>query len=428
MRIIKEYSTLSTSGIKDTSPVIMTKWLGAVIPASYSMKKKIASIVNHQVVNQVTTISIRGREGKGKSTIARDICHLLHQSLNDESKSKNTESDYIKKSISELKKGYVVRFLDKHDLANFQEIIEQLPKQNRILVFDDLSFLGSATSKYFMDIKSKVTTVRHIGTEDFKTVLIFNFHQTKSFDNYLRDTHFIIQAGVSAGEKKNLKELYGTTHNNIKILDTFYKLYSKFETNRKVTISLGKKSDPDPPLVTLSHSDPFRIAIFFEADSDKLKIFCYPHEKLLGFDTCSICNTEKVNPMQSTDNLEKITKWLESQYSSNTISVMLHNELIRRYGRNPLNKIVNQISEVIKRLEANGIINFEDIYSHLIDKKIEGGFDLKSFKESVNKPIRISEKKRESFVLSTGIDGLKPRKSKAIEAPIESDEDKEKLT
>lgn len=417
MRVIKNYQTNQKAISK--APVIMTKWLDTVIPASYSLIKKIDKIVNHQLVNQVTTISLRAREGKGKTTVAKGICHLLHKALNQQSKVRTDESDYIRKNINELKKGYCVRILGKDDLVDFQNLIQDLPKQNRILVFDDLSFLGSSTSKFYMEIKAAVTTVRHIGDEDFKTVLIFNFHQTKALDNYLRDTNFLIQVAVSTGERKNLDDLYGTNHKNKSILNTFYKLYNTLEKKRSVTISLSPKHTPEPVLITIKHSDPFRLALFF--DGEDLRIFVFPHESKLGFDECVICNTGKVNKYQSTENLVKICKWIESHYSQSTINRMLHTELVKRYGRDPINKNCNQIVEIVKRLESNGLVKFEDLYLHLTSLKIEKDFDLEDFKKSIKRNISISDKKRKSFHQVIGADGLRPPHSKKLDTIIDKD-------
>lgn len=413
MRVIRNYNQGVAAVVKPT--VIMTKWLDTVIPASYSLIKKIDKIVNHQLVNQVTTISLRGREGKGKTTVAKGICHLLHRALNTQSKVRTEESEYIRKNVDEMKKGYCVRILGRDDLNDFQALIEGLPKQNRILVFDDLSFLGSSTSKFYMDIKSAVTTVRHIGTEDFKTVLIFNFHQTKALDNYLRDTHFLIQVAVSTGEKKNLDELYGTTAKNKTILNSFYKLYNKLEKNRTLTISLSPKHTPNPVLVTLKHSDPFRMALFF--DGEDLRTFVYPHESKVGFTECAICNNNKVNSMQSNANLDRIARWIELHYTDNSIMRTLHIELVKRYGRDPINKHANQLSEIIKRLESNGLIKFEDLYVFLTKEKLEKNFTLADFKKAIKKPILISNKKRDGFENSLNVDGLRPPHTKSRITP-----------
>ena len=61
-------------------------------------------------------------------------------------------------------------------MEHFSEIMERLPDLNRILVFDDASFIGASASQAVMKIKRELTTVRHTAGQDVKVVLIFNFH------------------------------------------------------------------------------------------------------------------------------------------------------------------------------------------------------------------------------------------------------------
>ena len=108
--------------------------------------------------------------------------------------------EYENRHIKAAKRGYIVKLLTRDDLSRFAEVLKELPKQNRILVFDDLSFIKGDIGI----VKQQITEVRHADGVDLKTVLFFNFHYSKAFDKYLRDTHFIIQTSGGTEEIKNL--------------------------------------------------------------------------------------------------------------------------------------------------------------------------------------------------------------------------------
>ena len=64
---------------ENTEDHYTTKWLGTVIARSHSMLQKVIQVAEHQNDNDLTTVSIRGREGTGKTTLAVTIAHLLHE-------------------------------------------------------------------------------------------------------------------------------------------------------------------------------------------------------------------------------------------------------------------------------------------------------------------------------------------------------------
>lgn len=129
-----------------------TKWLGHVISKHHAFLPIVRDIANHQRFNEVTTVGIQGKEGSGKSTLARTIVHCLHKELYKITKEANLPADVKMK----FELGYCVRFFSEdEDLLNFSETLKKLPRQNRIIVFDDVSFLQENTQKNLLTHSKK---------------------------------------------------------------------------------------------------------------------------------------------------------------------------------------------------------------------------------------------------------------------------------
>lgn len=126
-------------GGRKGADAVLTEWCGQVISRSHAFLPRIRDVADHQSRNEITSLSIRGREGTGKTTIARLISHTLHQEL--QARAVSTEpaaNEYEARHRESLKRGYLVRFLKAKDLENFADIMQRLPDQNRILVFDEI--------------------------------------------------------------------------------------------------------------------------------------------------------------------------------------------------------------------------------------------------------------------------------------------------
>ena len=184
MTIKKRLNTTTSKSdilIEDT-----TTWLGTKIARKHSFLKTIKEIVNHQLQNEVTSIGLQGREGTGKSTLAKILAHEIHTEMS----KKTTSKDIPQETREKIRKGYSVHFLNDNDLIHFQDTIDSMPNSNRIIVFDDVSFLtGKASKKELDHLKNAFTTIRHqTNGEDVKTVIIFCYHYSRGLDIYLRDT------------------------------------------------------------------------------------------------------------------------------------------------------------------------------------------------------------------------------------------------
>ena len=210
----------ANNGYQYTAP-----WLGSVMGKNHSMIQKVKQIAETHIMSDMTTVSVVGKEGVGKSTIAILIAHMLHQEFEKFAKKELTQTDpYLDKQILSARKGYIVKVLTREDLMRFSEVLQELPNVNRILLFDDISFI----KKNLSSVKQQVTEIRHSGgSVDLKHLIVYGFHYGKSFDKYLRDTHFTIQASGSFEEFKNLSDMMGGGKKGSRIASLFIQKYTE---------------------------------------------------------------------------------------------------------------------------------------------------------------------------------------------------------
>ena len=385
-----------------------TTWLGTVIPRSYSYKAKIKKIVNDQKISNLTTISIRGREDTGKTELAKGIAHMLHTELTKLPEPKNPDQ-YEKSHYEQIKKGYVVRMLNVDDLKNFRSLIESLPLINRILIFDDISFIK------LNQIKHDLTTIRHLKSIDVKTVLIYNLHYSKGTDTYVRDTNFIFQTSISNGEVKNLTDLFANTPSAAWMLKKYLRDYIKFKSQGKLSINLSKRHY-EAARVTIKYSKPFRLGLF--TDAVKMGYFVFPRADRLGVDKCATCNEQHT---ENRPDIKKITEWLLGKHAKNGLDKAFSTLSLMAHGYNVRDKGYSRALNELMRLEKNNILTLDEALSAYYN------IPLETIQNNHPKRPSISSKTRYDFLNKIGIDGLRPAGSKALTQEDIQDEYKQAL-
>ena len=374
---------------------------------SHSLNLKIQSIIDDQMSNEVTTISVRGKEGTGKTTLAKNIAHAIHTKAGKLKPDKSMYDEYTLKHIRQMTKGYLILLLTADDLMHFREILESVPKnKNLILIFDDLSF-----QKQLKNIKSDLTKVRHLRNGDVKVVLIYNFHYSKSTDKYIRDTGYIFITSISAEEIENLKVLFGRTHRHSKLVNTFNSIYHKFRRNRHITLNLAPQKKT-PVFVKYVYSNPFRIGLFF--DSHAASFFVFPSSEAFGVDACTICNSEQIQRDDAISN-DMLVDWLKMHYTDASLKQAARVLSYMQYGYD-IRKDVQETRALgtIRRLEENGILN--------VDKFILKVFNIDELQKAKNPYVQTALAK--SFYDTFHMDGfgLDAKRLKAI-----TEENKEEI-
>lgn len=327
---------------------IVTEWLGAKIHMNYTPAHQVRKIINHQVHNELTVVTIQGREGTGKTTLARYLGHAIHEGIDKVCRSKK----YPEAIKAPLRKGYVIKVLTDEDLfGDFDATMANLPAINRILLFDDLTFAGGKYTKRQIDAaKAKLTKIRHLEDgQDVKTVLIYNFHYSKGLDKYLRSSRFIFFTSLLPEERENVANIMGGSR------------LAKQKTSQFETISNGlqdggvttKEMGPDKRYYKVRYelNNPYRIAMFY--DGTYPNFMAFPHINTVApNESCGICfqKTQGIDP-------GKMLALLYRHFGSDTVSYLLKFKYYQREGSTILKSHAAQASEVISRCATMGIMN-----------------------------------------------------------------------
>ena len=374
---------------KTTITDYTTKWMGENIARSHAFLPAIKIIARHQLLNDVTTIALIGRESTGKTTLARSISHYLHIELTAQRDTFET-SDRVK---NQLAKGYCVRLLTADDLIDFKNTLQKLPNQNRILIFDDVSFMiANHTAKNLQKLQNEFTTIRHVeGSEDLRTVIILNFHYNKALGPYLRDTNFRFHTSLMNNDFTALKDVLGGNH-MLKTLRKFQTLHTKISTRGSVSIPLGKKSQKNRRWVKYTYDKPFRLTCFVDGNSARIKI--YPQiDDLIA--ECKICSHNSV--VSDNVNYQDITEFLLSKYSDIELRGAANAMVVRRYGMSFKTKGTREAYTVIERLCSSGYTEDTKLISEILKNKSSRNIIPKNKKKASKIPGDIQKEFKEKF-------------------------------
>jgi len=390
---------------------LVSKWQGVEIANRHSLISCVSEIAQMQKALEVTTVGILGREGTGKTTLARTVAHLVHVELSNMKLDKDTEA--ARKSADQISKGYIVRvFSGETDLEAFKDIVESLPPINRILIFDDASFLSKIDIK---QVKHDLTKIRHLETGDVKTVLIYNYHYSKGLDKYLRDTDFHFLTYVHGEDAANIKDRFGFTPAQKARIAKYLTIWDRFSkssmaeftvrnTDRSMEIvrrdgSTGGHVD-NSIKVSYRWSDPFRLAMFFNQYRNRMAVYPAP-EWISGFDECTVCGhasgEEEEAPKIPLEDLADFgKKYFDTQ---GDFGRAIRHVWRERHGYDPVHKDFNTALAYVREIEK---------YGYTVDDLIQGvdAFKPDNFKIVKKRPGIIPRKKRYAFLSRFGVDLL----------------------
>ena len=375
-----------------------TKWCGVDIAKKHSFLTVVKQIVNHQLFNEVTTVGVQGREGSGKTNLVDILAHLLHLDM---TKMATNQSIDIKLK-AKLKIGYSVHKLGEPELKELKATLLGLPRNNRIIIFDDVSFMNGSSSKRDIDqIKQAMTTIRHHDeTLDVKTIMIFCYHYSKGLDKYLRDTTVKFFTSIGPEEATNILSLVSGQPNKTRV-ESFLSVYSKFSMGGTARFFLGEGKDKkrntrkSSRIVQYKYNEPFRLFLYY--NNSDVRFCVLPVYSALIKDECVICSN---TPIKST-NTEDVVKWLIKQYSLPAVKKAARYELYRVYGN-----IISQghdsrkCHEALRRLIVNGIIKTDELVSLVMDNN-------KQHIKTVKQAEALSPDIRQAFTDNFNIDGLR---------------------
>lgn len=393
------------------------KWQGVDIAAKHSLIKCVREVAEMQRSLEVTTIGILGREGTGKTTLAKVVGHILHDQLL--KLRDDAQGDVDRRSMVQIRKGYIVRiFSGETDLTRFKEILEDLPPVNRIIIFDDATFLLQSNIK---QIKHDVTKIRHLESGDVKTVIIYNYHYSKGLDKYLRDTDFNFLTYVHGEDASNVRDKFGYTSHQAGTITRYLTTWAKFSKSRrlevklrddKLTVRQSKVMKPDgqvrfldgrgPAGVTYRWSDPFRLCMFFDQSRNRIAVF--PSEQWLeGYSKCTVCRNVAEVRKEELIPVEECVEFGKKNYFD--YERALRHSFIHKFQFDPAHSqyaaALQYINEIVKYGHSveDQIVHVEKALGKLTPEEIREKYKPRKIQ-------RLSQKKRWSFLARFGQDVL----------------------
>ncbi len=229
-------------GSKVNQAPVTAKWKGVPYIRSQSFLATIREIINFSAEIDVCRIGLIGSMHSGKSTLSQSIAHAIH---------KHADIPYS------------IKILYKDDLLNFSETMERLEAVNYILIFDDVSFLGSSANKKQIEmVKSAITTIRHLdGGRDVKIIVMMNYHYTMGLDKYLRSADFKYITTVDSSENENMEKMFGSKYSHK--IKTFKQQRHNAVTQKAWFTKLAK----DKPMFKYDYRNPFIPVLFWNENS-----------------------------------------------------------------------------------------------------------------------------------------------------------------
>lgn len=162
-------------------------------------------ILNHNLSDGYTLVSLIGKSGTGKSTLTRTLVHRLHKQLE-------------RKNIQ-----YAVNWFEKQDISRVNDIIKTFAKGvNRILVFEDASYGDRELSQEESEaLMAELTYVRH--TLQANVIFMIQIHYSKALGPFLRDGDVTLITSITPKEKDNYYKEFG--YENQPIIKVFFRKY-----------------------------------------------------------------------------------------------------------------------------------------------------------------------------------------------------------
>lgn len=220
----------------------------------------IDEIMAENKVKQFTSVLIIGTPGTGKTTLANYIAHQIH-----------------------TKRDYIVRHFGKKEVLNFMNVLDSLPDENLILIFDDISLvfkMKEGQSKK-SEILSALTEARHPKFEgsDRKIIIIANIHYMNSLEKMWRSQGgWKIYTDMSNEERLNFNAITKSQFDNK--IRNFSKITRDQFLKEKFTLNITKKKTHE-----YTTDKPFRFFMCYDGN--------YPRFFMSVKESCKTCSETK---------------------------------------------------------------------------------------------------------------------------------------
>jgi len=268
---------------------------GQPIAQWHNTRILIDEIIAENKIKQFTSILIIGTPGTGKTTLANYLAHGIHS-----------------------KKPYLVKHFGKKEVLNFENVLDSLPNEDLILIFDDISMVfklkeGQAKKS---EILSALTEARHpkFANSDRKVIIMANIHYMNSIEKMWRSQGgWKIYTDMSNEERLNFNAITKSQFNNK--VKTFSKITRDMFLKGKFTLNITKKRTHE-----YTTDKPFRFFMCYDGN--------YPRFFMSVKESCLACSEKKSEYMKLSS--ENVIDLIYKHYGNDGIAG-LKMELLR-YG------------------------------------------------------------------------------------------------
>ena len=199
------------------------EYMGQKIAQWNNPKNILNELVAENEVKRFTSILIIGTLGTGKTTLANFIAHGIHQ-----------------------RRPYLVKHFGKKEVLNFENVLDSLPNEDLILIFDDISLVfkmkeGQAKKS---EILSTLTEARHPKFEvgDRRIFVIANIHYMNSIEKMWRSQgSWKFYTDMSNEERLNFNAITKSHYDNK--VKTFAGIIRDMTRKKKFTLKISKKTN-----------------------------------------------------------------------------------------------------------------------------------------------------------------------------------------
>lgn len=310
------------------------KYKGELIAQWHNPKLFIDDIIGENDTKQFTSILLIGSPGTGKTTLSTFIAHQIHNQAN-----------------------YFVYHFGRQELLKFDQVINNLPNQNIVLIFDDVSliFKNIKDPAQRTKILTTLTEARHPNLEktERKVIVIANIHYMNSIEKMWRSQgSWKFYTDMSADEADVFNHM--TKSRFKKKVEIFTKITLDQFRRKKFTISLTNKQEK-----TYHINNPFRFIMCY--DNSSLRFFLVPEE------FCNYCSKDSHKLMKTQATPDEIIQLCYKYYKDDGIAglklALLLAGQTMQYRNNPIYGF-NTAKEILSIFD----VSHEDLALKLRDR------------------------------------------------------------
>lgn len=261
-----------------TVPTIIW-WGDQRIIRSESFLARIRDIAATASSLELVKIGIIGDQHTGKTSLSQSIAHALHRAM-----------------MEKYRIPFTVTFFDSEDLINFRERFTALGPAHRILIMDDVSFVGGvATPTQSQAMQKAVSEVRHLQGAGRRIILIYSYHYSRALLPWMRQANFEVYTSVGESEQDYLEKKIGPRRQ--RVMNRFREASRMAKKKGYWKVRLGTKGT-----WKYDYRSPFIPVLWWDGDS--LRQGVSPERTFLD-GSCDICDNWK-GDLRTTADLDEM--------------------------------------------------------------------------------------------------------------------------